>query len=455
MAATIYERIIDKMYNKMIIPQDSTSIFAGRRYFCALARFMAFAAFFSFIPSIAECSSEEEKNWEGVVTKSRAINDRAAPEAGYGEKTEKEIMAEKPRMNRIGLLGALSGELKKFGEVASNGAELASDEINAKGGIRGKEFDLLIYDTTGAVIGARKGVEALLKHKAAAVVGAATGEVSFSATKLLNENQLILISAGSRRRLGDSGPYNFRCALTEKDAIGSMIDYVKKKRGWKRYALFSSVVNDYSIQLNGIFKAELINRGLTVTHELYLWSNAMTNIMDDERSIAGQLKQLKKNTPEALIFTGNGIEGAELLKEMEKIGIDIPLIGAEDLASKEFLSVGKMALGTLVYGGFDPKSTKPKVKAFVKNYTKKFGKAPDQLAALAYDSYYMLAHAIENAKSMRPSHIRKALMAIKDFDGVTGKTSIGPTGEAIKEAFVFELQKTGGGYDFVNVRGAN
>ncbi len=395
-----------------------------------------------------------ERKWEGVISKSRVIaaSDRASPEAGYGEKTESEIRREKPRAPRIGALGAMTGELKQYGIEATNGAELASDELDRKGGIRGMEFELLVFDTKGAISGARKGVETFLEYNTLAVVGAATGEVSFAASKMINDNQLIMISAGSRRRLGDTGPYNFRNTLNDTDGIKSLIDYIEKNRNWKNFTLFSSVLNDYSIKLNAIFKSELLKRNLNISHELYLWSTAMTNINEEEKTIAGQMKLLVKNTPDVIVFTGSGKEAVEVIEEMKKNGIHLPLVGAEDLNAPEFTALGERAAGALLYGGFDVNSKNPKVVAFVKAYRKKFGSLPSRLAALSYDSYNLLARAIEKAESMRPSHLRKALLSIKDFHGVTGRTSIGPTGEAEKKAFIFQLKKQGGDYKFVSVQ---
>ena len=408
-------------------------------------------------PSPAKPSSSQKvapatsgKSWKGVVklNKRRTASEKSAPEIGYGEKTEDEIMREKPRKPRIGTLAPITGELREYGAEAVNGAELASDEINANGGIRSKEFELMVYDTKGSVPETRRGVETFMHYDVLAIVGAATGEVSFSATKLVNDNQVIMVSAGSRRRLGDSGPYNFRNTLDDTQAISMLVDYIAKQRDWKNFALFSSVVNDYSIQLNAIFKAELVKHKMNITDELYVWSTAMANINPGERTVSGQVAKLKKNPPDAVVFSGGLEKAVELVREMAKQGVRIPIIGSEDLMAPEFTSLGEQAVGSLVYSGFDVNSSDPKAHAFVKAYTSRFGKAPTRLAALSYDAYYMLAEAIGKARSLRPSHVRQALMTIKDFHGVTGTTSVGPTGEAVKSPFIFEMGQTGGNFEF-------
>lgn len=396
-------------------------------------------------------SKEEMEDLQRLVQRNTPSGEAPAV-YGYGQKSEKEILQEKPREPRIAVLGPLSGELKFYGEEASNGAEIASEELDAIGGINGQEYELLVYDTLGKIGEARNGILAFVEHGVIAVVGAATGEVSFSANKLLNDSQLIMVSAGSRRRLGDTGPYNFRITLDDAHAANSLFSYIVEKKKWKNFAILSSVVNDYSIKLSAVFKSALYDKNLNLTHDLFLWPTSMTYRTTDDTSIAVQVSKLKENMPDAIIYTGEGKEAGELVKEMRKQRVYIPLIGSEDLMIPEFISLGADVAGTLVYGGFDPESKNPKIRSFVKAYKKKFGVSPTRLSALSYDAFNIILEAIKKAPSLRPSHVRSALQSIKDFEGVTGKTSITPTGEVIKEPFIFEVMKQGGKFVFVGVQ---
>ncbi len=416
---------------------------------------LVFSLFVFTIGGIEVFAKEGGGTPEYPIAKSRKIPMGASPVVGYGQKTEEEIMRERPREPKIGVLAPLSGDLKYFGTEASNGAELASDEIDALGGLNGMEFELLVADTGGRINGARKGIEAFVDMNVLAVIGAATGEVSFGANKAINDNQLIMISAGSRRRLGDTGPYNCRITLDDRQGVASLVGYLEEKKKWKKFALLSSILNDYSIKLSAFFKNELIKRKMEISHELYLSSSTMAYVKKDDFSIGAQVEKLKENTPDALIFTGDGREAVEVIKELRKQGLVIPLVGSEDIMVPEFISLGKQAAGTIVYSGFNSESKKPRIRSFVKAYKKKFGQTPSRLAALSYDAYYLLVESIKRAKSMRPSHLRLALLSIKDFQGVTGKTEMTEDGETIKDAFIFEMLDSGGKYKFVGVKEPN
>lgn len=378
--------------------------------------------------------------------------EKAPAEFGFGKKTEKQIESERPRTNRIGILVPLEGDLQVFGKDTMDGAEMASDELNEHGGIKKQQFDIIVYDTKSSMDGARAGAKQFLQEQVSGIVGAPTGEVSFSATKFINDNQLALVSAGSRRRLGDTGPYNFRVTLNDSYAIKRLMDYAVTERKYKKFAIFTSLVNDFSIQLSAAFKQEIEKNKGTLTDELYLYNVEMANIPKEEESIPAQLKKLKKNVPDALIYTGDGKEGATIVKEMRKMGLKIPIIGGEDIMFPEYLAVGDLAGGTLAYGGFNVDSEHPRVKAFVEKFKKKYQRAPSRVAALSYDAYYILAKGLENAKDLRPYNIRMGLMGVKDHAGVTGMTSIGENREAIKEPFLFEMKKKGDKYAFVSIK---
>jgi branched-chain amino acid transport system substrate-binding protein len=390
--------------------------------------------------------------YELVAAQYDTMEQKASPVAGFGHKTEAEIAKEKERRPSIAVVGPLTGELKDFGTEASNGAEMASDEFDAKGGINGKEFELVVLDTKGELVRARQAFQVLINRNSLAAVGAATGEVSFSSNKQINEAQLIMVSAGSRRRLGDTGPYNFRITLTEKNGVDSLMKYLKEEKGWKKFAIMTSVVNDYSIQLSGDFKAGIINNGLEVSHELWLWSRRTANISNDDSSISAQVGKLKANPPDALVFTGAGAEAGELVKELRKQGLNTPLVSSEDLMVPAFIGLGKGIEGTVIYSGFNPDSKRPKSKRFVRDYKKRFGREPGRLAALSYDAYCLIAEAVTKSPTLKPSHVRKALLEIKDFNGVTGTITITETGESIKEPFIMEARKVRGKYKFVGVK---
>lgn len=371
------------------------------------------------------------------------------------EETDENILKEPLREWVLGVMGAESGELSDYGKKTLNGFTLAVNDINENGGIKGRMVKYLRHDTYGSIGGALDAADAMIAHNVMAIIGSPTSEVTFSATKVLNDNRTILFSAGTRRRLGDTGIYHFRNTLPDDTAISELVRYCIQEKGFNNFGLFSSMVNDFSVEMSAFFKSAIMLQGANISKELFLWPKTSTYVTKKQSSIKLQIETLKEGKPvDALIFTGNFEEGLEVLKAMEEAGMTIPLIGGEDLADDRFLTeAGKLGARMIVFSGFNRNDPEPLVKKFVADYKKEYGEMPDRVAALAYDAVKTVLKAAENAHSLRSGFLRREILGIKDFKGVTGVTSFTESGEAIKNPVIFEVKEEGEGLKFLAVTG--
>ena len=390
---------------------------------------------------------QREREWaaSGEKEATRDDGEKVSSEVDFENKTEAQISAEPLRKMKIGVLGAETGELSEYGLKTLKAVQLAVEEVNAAGGIKGQPIELVHYDTGSTMNGTLSAVDSLIdKEEVAAIIGSATNEVTFSSTKKLNDRQTILISAGTRRRIGDTGPYMFRTTLSDDIAVDELVDYCINKLGIKKFALLSSMSNDYSITLSALFKRFILNKGGEIVEDCFLWSETTAYISKEDSSIEFQISKVKSKSPNAVVYTGDPVEGVKIAKEMRRQGIKVPMIGGEDLYIDNFLKEGKDAvLGTIVYSGFYGNSISPQTIKFVDSYKKKTGETPDRIAALGYEALMMVAEALQKAKSMRPTHIRDSLSGIRDFKGVTGSMSFTDNREAKKHAYILEVEKEG------------
>ncbi len=395
---------------------------------------------------------QREKEWaeSGKKMATREEREKVSAEVDFEKKGENEISLEAQRNMKIGVLGDETGELSEYGLKTLNGARLAAEEINSSGGINGQPLEIIHYNTTGSITGTIAAVDKFISEGVAAIIGSPTGEVTFSASKKLNDYQTILISAGTRRRIGDTGPYMFRNTLPDETAVAELIDYCVDKANIKNFALISSMSNDYSITLTALFKRAILNNGGNVVEDVFLWSENTANISKEDSSIEFQVGKIKAKSSDAVVYTGDPLEGIKIVKEIRRQGIKIPLIGGEELITENFVKDGKDAIiGTITYSGFYADSRLSHIKNFVDSYKKKYGTHPDRIAALGYDALKMTAEAIRKSPSMKPTHIRDSLAGIKDFNGVTGMTTFTANREANKHAYILKAEKEGGRIKFV------
>src|SRR3972149_9264798 len=243
------------------------------------------------------CSSQEEEKSEVDKRREQREAEWQQRLSKKGIKTEAELSygpemrlesgkdsSERPREMKIAVIGPETGELSEYGTKTLEGVLLAAEKINASGGILGKKVEVIHYDSKSATKEASMAAAKIIKENVIAIIGSPTGEITFNTTQMANTHHTIFLSAGTRRRLGDSGPYIFRNTLTDDVAVKKIMEYASKEGGYRDFALVTSMNNDYSIQLSSLFKNEIIERGANLVADIYLWSKNTANIAEAEKS---------------------------------------------------------------------------------------------------------------------------------------------------------------------------
>ncbi|TXT26717.1 MAG: branched-chain amino acid transport system substrate-binding protein [Gallionellaceae bacterium] len=335
----------------------------------------------------------------------------------------------------IGIVGPETGEEASFGNSVVEGALAAAKRFNSQGGVGGKEIQVLHFDDKSNIETTTRIVEDLIAKKVVAILAAPTGSSTFAPVHLVNESRTLFVSVGSRRHLKASGQYVFRTAVPDELATDDLIKHAVTELGFVNFALVTAADNDYSLDLSAMFmKALNKHKG-----EIKLLADSYDTLTGGHN--VGAVVSAIKNSPEPLhgvIFTGSVSEGVQLAQEMRKAGINLPILGGEDLFSEEFLKGGDAVNETLLYTTFSKDAQSAKMAEFMQDY----GKAnPDRFAALAYDTFMLVAEAIKQAGSTDAAKIRDAMISRKDCEGVTGKTSFTPDNMPVKHPILCKIKK--------------
>ena len=358
--------------------------------------------------------------------------------SGCSDKKEAKAPEKAPQEERpliIGVVGPETGEEASYGISVVEGVLAAAKRFNAQGGIGGKEIKVLHFDDQSDIGLATKVVKDLISQRVIAIIAAPTGSSTFSPIYLVNEAKTLFISVGSRRHLKATGPYVFRTAVPDDLATEDLIKYAVTELGYVNYALVTSANYEFSLDLSSMFRRALdkYNGVIKVQTDSYDTFTGGQNM--------GAVVSAIKASPDPLhgvIFTGGADEGILLAQEMKKAGLILPIIGGEDLFSEEYLESGDAVNETLLYTTFSTDIKSQKMVEFMEDY----GKAkPDRFAALAYDTFFLLADAIKESGSTDPSVVREALINRKDCEGVTGKTSFTSENMPIKHTTICRIKK--------------
>ncbi|MDX8410443.1 MAG: ABC transporter substrate-binding protein [Mariprofundaceae bacterium] len=362
------------------------------------------------------------------------------------EEKKQEQIDEEERPLIIGVVGPETGEQARYGQSVVNGVLAAAKRFNAQGGIDGKEIKVLHYNDESNIAFTSKIVSYFIEQKAIAIISAPTGSSTFAPIHLTEGSGTIFISIGSRRHIERSGEFVFRTAIPDEMATEDLIQYAVTELGYVNYALVTSSISEFSLDLSSMFKKALYkNHGaIKVEADVYDTYTGSTNIDLVINAI--------KNSPETLhgvVFTGDAEEGLLLAQGLEKAGFTLPIIGGEDLLSEEYLNGGDAVEDTLLYSTLPSDEKSSRMAEFMKDY----GKAkPDRFAALAYDTFMLLADAIKIAGSSNTSRVREALINRKECEGVTGKTSFSPEGAPIKHPLICKIKRGNNGGRVVVLR---
>lgn len=341
-----------------------------------------------------------------------------------------------------------TGPMADYGSKTVLGAQIAFDEINAAGGLNGKKIEFRHYDSRGDKTEAINLTRRLTREGSCAIIGEITSGGFLAMRELANEAGTVAISTGAtaqnvtEKKVGDKYehiPFAFRNTLQDNDGAPSLTNYLVHTKGYKKFALITSINNDYSIGLSEFFRQAVKNAGGVIVTE--------QTINDGDADVSAQITSIKNSGVDVIIFTGYYQEAAKLLTTMRSRGLTIPLVGGDGFQSPDLWNLaGEAAVGAMFYSGFAPESERENIKSFKAKMLER-GKEADTFSAQGYDAAYLLFEAMKQANvtdcsdASQRDAIRAKLMEIKNFEGVTGTMSIDGTGSAIKEPFLLEVVK--------------
>lgn len=322
-----------------------------------------------------------------------------------------------PKTMRVGILASLSGGGAEYGIAMKEGADMARDEINARGGIRGKPLELIYRDDRNDMgENGHQTVKLLFDDKVLAIIGSVHSGCTHVAARITlkaETPQLTTVSTDPTVQMIGS-PWMFRCLADDRAQGAAIADLVFGKNGHARVGLFQ--------QRNRYGKMG----GKTIAH---IAETRNSPLIFKQYFEPGQtdFSKLTEATatekPDAVIIWGLYAEGAALVKALRASGYRGAIYAADGMVSQKFIELaGDAAEGTIVTYPFDDTRTDPVPQKFIADFQKIYGKRPDSFAAHAYDAVYMMARAIERGGTSKVG-IRDALAATRDFPGVTGPIS--------------------------------
>ena len=365
-----------------------------------------------------------------------------------GCKKSVEESAADDKVIKVGEFASLTGKEATFGISSHEGTQLAVEDINAKGGLLGKKVQLLTEDDLSKAGEPATVVNKLISRDGVVgILGEVASSRSLEAAPICQEAHIPMISPSSTNpKVTETGDYIFRVCFIDPFQGTVMANFATKTLKAKKVAVFTDVKSDYSKGLAKFFKEGFVAAGGQIVAEL--------DYNGGDKDFKAELTAIKSANPDAVFIPGYYTDVALICIQAKQLGLNVPIFGGDGWESDQLVKIGQDAVeGTYFSTHYAPDVATENSKKFVADYQKRWKtaegqpKLPDAMAALGYDSMMILADAIKRAGTTDGPKVRDALAATKDFDGVTGKTTINDKRDATKSAVI--LQVKGGTFHYV------
>jgi branched-chain amino acid transport system substrate-binding protein len=346
-----------------------------------------------------------------------------------------------------GTAGCQSRDPVRLGIAVSDqsvvAAQLAADEINATGGIRGRTLALELKpgSSTRANLALAAADELSGNPDVVAVVGHSNSSASLSAAQVYNSRRIVQIAPTSSAPLfSQTGAFTFRLVASDIHQAEFLAAEIESGGARPRTAVFF-VNDDYGHALHEEVRKLLVRAHVPLVQKI------LFNEEDDLQDVAGIVGALADSRPELLLWLGRSRQLRQILPELRGVLPQLPILASDSVNDEIAEANLDGALTGVRYVCFvDPSESRPSLKALRARFRARRGTALTVESALTYDAVMLLAKAARDVGPDREA-IREYLAALGTrrpaFEGVTGTFSFDDNGDPAPSYFLAEFTADG------------
>jgi branched-chain amino acid transport system substrate-binding protein len=341
---------------------------------------------------------------------------------------------------KIGSISSLVGTGSAIGQEERNGALLAVEQINGKGGIDGRMIELVSEDLSFDNLKLAPAVASKLADvdKVHAVVGPQWDEPTEAAISYLEKSKIPTVSGDVTRNIERDKSYEYLFSTWYDNRVGieKILAYASST-GIKRVAIIRPVDGGFWKYTADLFTQYAAEYGVTVIDDVSL-SNPFTT------EYRTTLTKIKAKNPEAIFIVVTDPTQCPFMKQVRELGIQAKILGTEASGSYSSLAACGDLLGNLYFG--TPAVT-TSGQSFESAYEKRFGRKPQYPSAItAYDAVGVIAKALEETDGARGEELRNAIARTKAYRGASQEEiTFDEKGFAITPSSAWQVSGISGG----------
>ncbi len=335
---------------------------------------------------------------------------------------------------RIGAIAPITGDKAEMGESMWRTLEIAFEDINADGGVMGKQIELVLEDSKGDPKEAVELTKKLAEDDSiVAVIGPMTSAEAIACAPIFDEYGLVeLAPVASNNEYATMSEFSFTLAGRQS---AEMPYFVEKVLADHVEAQSIGV-----IWINDDWGVSSIESMQEACDELGIEVAASESFNSGEKDFNAVLTKIRQTNPEVLVLATQAAEGSLILNQIKAMGWDVPVVGVGALYSDQVIELaGEMAEGLVAPSAFFLSEEDAEAWDYAQRFTEGAGFSPTIHGPLTYDTALVLAAAIEHAGSTERDAIRVALTEISGVEGLAGSYEFTEDGDIIRAYRVLEV----------------
>lgn len=336
---------------------------------------------------------------------------------------------------KIGVAAPITGNYAEYGMGFQIATEMAVEEINAAGGINGKDLELKIMDSKGDA----KEASAIARQFSddadiMGVVGDFSSTCCMATAPIYEEAGLLQLSpTASNPNYAGMNKYMFGI-MGRQDAEGPFVaKYLLGKYLEAKNVAVIYLNNDWGVAAKDYLIKQAAEEGINIVAE--------ENHVDGEKDFTGVLTKVQQANPDTIVLVTFYNECAIIANQIKQMGWDVKVTALGPGASEQIIDLGGDNVeGFLTSTPFFAADDDPKGGAFKKDFEEKAGYTLNVHSACAYDAVYMLAEAMKNCDEITRDNLRDELHALKGFNGVTGPLEFSEDGDLSRKYLIVGIE---------------
>lgn len=335
---------------------------------------------------------------------------------------------------KLGFSAGLSGLKSELGISGRNGAQLAVEQINRNGGIRGRKIEMLVMDDKNNAETACAVDNNLAQQGANIIIGHMVSGIAIDTVKNANDKNILLISPTiATDELTHIDDNFIRVIASNKVQGHSLAKAVLKETSlWSIAIVYDENNASFAKIIKESFEVQMNDSG----------ANVVANVSFKNRGdLKRVISEVRESKADGILLIASAIDAAMFCQQSRKQKLKLPVFSPMWTMTNDFIQNGGADVeGAYLISQVDLENEAGKYLEFQKAYQERYGEIPTFASVLSYDAVMVAATAINEAGTDAPEQVKKAILRLGEFSGLQGIIKVDEYGDVKNSYYLYRVK---------------